>query len=57
MWREAGVIFDEIADDEMERAYDERLVGKVIEAWRLDMDRVGLDADATLAIARAAVAK
>ncbi|MEM8571545.1 MAG: TRAP transporter substrate-binding protein DctP [Pseudomonadota bacterium] len=57
MWREAGVTFDEITDAEMERAYDERLVGKVIEAWREDMDRVGLDTDATLSIAREAVAK
>lgn len=55
MWRDAGVSFDEITDAEMERAYDERLVGKVIEAWREDMDRVGLDTDATLAIARDAV--
>lgn len=57
MWRDAGVTFDEIGDAEMERAYDERLVGKVIEAWREDMDRVGLDADATLATAREAVSK
>lgn len=57
MWREAGVTFDEISDEEMERAYDERLVSKVIEAWREDMDRVGLDTDATLATAREAVQK
>lgn len=55
MWREAGVEFNEITDAEMVRAYDERLVGQVIDAWREDMDRVGLDADATLAIAREAV--
>ncbi len=55
LWREAGVKFTEISDEETTRVYAEDIQGPVIAAWRVDMERVGLDADSVLATAKSAV--
>ncbi|MES0885176.1 TRAP transporter substrate-binding protein DctP [Roseibium sp. SCP14] len=54
-WREAGVDFTEISDREMQRVYAVEIQAPVIEAWRADMERAGLDADTVLQTAKSAV--
>lgn len=53
-WRDAGVEFTEISEEEMARVYADEYQNPVLDVWRADMKRVGLDADETLATARAA---
>ncbi|WP_458790440.1 TRAP transporter substrate-binding protein DctP [Yoonia sp. MH D7] len=55
LWREEGVEFTEISSEETARVYAEEIQAPVIAAWREDMERVGLDADAVLATAQSAV--
>ena len=55
LWRKAGVQVHDIPDAEMQRVYADVIQKPVLESWRVDMKRVGLDADATLAAARRAV--
>lgn len=55
MWREKGVDFTEITPEQNAEVYEDRFATPVLDAWREDMDRVGLDAEATLAVAREAV--
>lgn len=55
LWRAAGVDFAEIPEDEMARVYADDIQAPVLAAWRADMERVGLDADAVLATAKQAV--
>jgi len=55
LWRKAGVKFTEISAEETIRVYAAEIQTPVIDAWRKDMDRAGLDSDAVLATAKAAV--
>jgi len=55
LWRKAGVKFTEISAKETTRVYAAEIQSPVIDAWRKDMDRAGLDSDAVLATAKAAV--
>ncbi|WBU57396.1 TRAP transporter substrate-binding protein DctP [Paracoccus sediminicola] len=55
LWAEAGVEYTVVSDEENARFNAEELQSKVIEAWREDMQRAGLDADSVLATARAAL--
>lgn len=55
LWEEAGVNYTQVAEEEITRAYQDQYQQPIIDAWRADMERVGMDPDATLAIARKAV--
>ncbi len=55
MWKAAGVEFAEITPEQNKLIYAERFEKPVLDAWREDMKRVNLDAEAVLATARAAV--
>lgn len=56
-WRSAGVEFSEIGPEQMEMVYTDSVQAPVLSAWRKDMQRVGLDADAVLKNAKLAVGK
>lgn len=53
-WQDAGVAFSEISEEETKRVYADEYQMPVLEVWRGDMKRAGLDADAVLATARSA---
>ena len=55
LWRNSGIKFTEISDQEMERVYSTEVQAPVLDAWRKDMERAGLNADAVLSSARAAI--
>jgi TRAP-type C4-dicarboxylate transport system substrate-binding protein len=55
LWREAGVDYTSVPDAEMAKVYSEEVQAPVLAAWREDMERAGLDADAVLSSAKAAV--
>lgn len=55
LWQKSGIDFAHISDEETARAYDPAIQTPVLEVWRADMTRVGLDADAVLDQARQAV--
>lgn len=55
LWREAGVDYINVPDAEMAKVYSEEVQAPVLAAWRDDMARAGLDADAVLSSAKAAV--
>ncbi len=55
LWEKAGVKFHEISADENNRVYSKEIQAPVLEAWKKDMTRAGLDADKVEAIARKAV--
>ncbi len=55
LWREAGVDYHKVPEAEMTRVYAAEVQQPVLAAWRDDMARAGLDADAVLAVARDAV--
>lgn len=55
LWAEAGVEYTEISDAENARFNAEELQAPILDAWREDMARAGLDADAVLATAKAAI--
>lgn len=54
MWRAKGVDFTDITPEQNAQIYEERFEKPVLDAWRTDMARVNLNAESTLAIARAA---
>lgn len=56
LWQAAGVSYTKVADAEMAKVYADAVQAPVLAAWRADMDRAGLDADAVLDAAKAAVA-
>lgn len=55
LWRAAGIAYTEVPQAEMAKVYSDAVQAPVLEAWRADMKRAGLDADAALATARAAI--
>jgi len=55
LWKAAGVDFHDVSDEEMTRVYAEKIQEPVLAAWREDMARAGLDADAVEKTARDAV--
>ncbi|WP_041375336.1 TRAP transporter substrate-binding protein [Polymorphum gilvum] len=55
LWRAAGIAYAEISDAEMARVYADAVQAPVLAVWKADMERAGLDADAVLQVARAAV--
>ncbi|WBU64316.1 TRAP transporter substrate-binding protein DctP [Paracoccus aerodenitrificans] len=55
LWTDAGVDYTEVRDEENARFNAEELQAPVLEAWREDMQRAGLDADAVLDTAKAAI--
>jgi len=55
LWRADGITYTEVSDAEMARVYSDDVQAPVLAAWRADMERAGLDADAVLTAAKAAV--
>jgi TRAP-type C4-dicarboxylate transport system substrate-binding protein len=55
LWVKAGVEFTQVSDEENAKVLADDVQAPVIAAWREDMERAGLDADAVLETARGAV--
>lgn len=55
LWRADGITYTEVPEAEMARVYSDDVQAPVLAAWRADMERSGLDSDAVLAAAKAAV--
>lgn len=55
LWQKAGVAFHNIPESEMTRVYAPDVMAPVLDAWRQDMTRAGLDAAAVEKVARDAV--
>lgn len=55
LWAKAGVEFTQVSDEENSKVLADEVQAPVIAAWRQDMERAGLDADAVLATAKDAV--
>lgn len=55
LWRDAGIEYTEISDEEMARVYADEYQDPLLEVWFSDMKRVGLDGEIVLEQARDAI--